>query len=83
MTKLLTLALISFASLALASCAGGSRVESASSDAVTVRHSVDSGSDASSQATRECQNFGKKARLRSTHSDSTSSQVSIYDCVAM
>ena len=83
MTKLHTLALAGFAALALAACAGGSHVESASSDAVTVRHSVDSGSDAGSQALTECQKFGKKARLRSTHSDSTTDQLSIYDCVAM
>jgi hypothetical protein len=81
MTKLPTLALIGFASIALTACAGGLKVESASSDAVTIRHSADR--DASAQATHECQNFGKKARLRSTHSDATSDQLSIYDCVPM
>ena len=83
MAKLHTLALAGFAALALASCAGGSHVESASSDAVTVRHSVDSSSEAQAQATHECQNFGKKARLRSNHTDSTTDQLSIYDCVPM
>jgi ABC-type glycerol-3-phosphate transport system substrate-binding protein len=81
MTKLRTLAMTGFAALALASCAGGMRVESASSDAVTIRHSPDR--DASAQALRECQNFGKKARLRSNHSDATTDQLSIYDCVPM
>jgi hypothetical protein len=81
MTKLSNLALAGFAALALAACAGGSHVESASSDAITVRHSVDSSSDAASQAAKECQNFGKKARLRSSHSDATTDQLSIYDCV--
>jgi hypothetical protein len=81
MTKLRTLALAGLSTLALASCAGGMRVESASSDAVTIRHSVDRNAD--SEATTQCQNFGKKARLRSTHSDSTTEQLSIYDCVAM
>jgi hypothetical protein len=83
MTKISSLALAGFAALALASCAGGSHVESASSDAVTVRHSTDSSSDALAQATHECQNFGKKARLRSSHSDATTQQLSIYDCVPM
>jgi ABC-type glycerol-3-phosphate transport system substrate-binding protein len=83
MTKLRTLALAAFASLVLAACAGGLHVVSASSDAVTIRHSPDRNSDAESRAMTECQNFGKKARLRSSHSDASTERFSIFDCVPM
>src|SRR3954466_8525061 len=63
-------ALAGFAAVALAACHGQMQVVSASSDAVTIRHTPDAGSAAERQAWAECQRFGKKERLRSSHSES-------------
>jgi hypothetical protein len=69
-------------SLGLAACAGPVEVVSASTDAVTVRHTADSGGEAERQAVNNCSRFGKRARLRSNHSEQGGGQVfTIYDCV--
>ena len=70
------------AAASLAGCAGGMNVESANSDTVTIRHSPDRGGDAEDKANSECDKFGKKAHLRSQHSDSRNESLAIFDCVA-
>lgn len=69
------------ATVSLAACAGGMNVESASSDSVTIRNSPDRAGDAATQANSECDKFGKKARLRSTHSESANNNLTIFDCI--
>jgi hypothetical protein len=68
------------AAVSLVGCAGGLEVVSASSDAVTIRASPDRDTD--SAANSECDKFGKKARQRSRHTESTNQNFVIYDCVA-
>lgn len=69
--------------LGLAACATGAvETVSASSDGVTVRHPAGYESSASQQAQAQCQNYAKKARLRSSH-DEGGRRFAIYDCVPM
>ena len=73
---------IALIALGLTACAGGVQVVSASSDAVMLKHSSDSGGEAARQAQDVCNNYGKKARFRTTHDDMGGGQrQTIYDCV--
>jgi len=65
--------------LALAACANYARVESTSTDGVTVAYPEGSASAAESLANDECRKYGKRAALRSVHANS-SEKMGIYDC---
>lgn len=77
-----SLAVAMGAALALSACAGNVNVTSAGSDGVTVRHAAGYESYASAEANDQCNVFGKKARLRSSHSEG-GDRFAIYDCVPM
>jgi uncharacterized protein YcfL len=81
--RAISFCLVSAAALALAACHGPVNVVSASSDAVVVRHTPDAGYAAEDQAQRYCAQYNKKARLRSTASEPTNEQLTIYDCVPL
>ena len=65
--------------LAVAACANYARVESTSTDGVTVMYPEGSSVAAESLAQDECRKYGKRAALRSTH-DRSSEKLGIYDC---
>ena len=83
MSRLRLIALAGLSAAALAGCHGQMQVVSANSDAVTIRHTPDAGGAAERQALAECQRYGKKERLRSTHSESTNESFTIWDCVPL
>jgi hypothetical protein len=76
-------AMAGFCTLALAACGGRMQVVSANSDAVTIRHTADAAGAAEREALNQCQRYGKKERLRSHHTDSTTETFSIWDCVPL
>jgi len=82
-SNLRMIALAGSAAIALAACHGHMQVVSASSDAVTIRHTPDAGGEAQRQALSECQRYGKKDRLRSSHSEGTNETFTIWDCVPL
>jgi hypothetical protein len=83
MKTLLSLSAAALLATGLAACAGGMNVQSASTDAVTIEHSVDRKSDATAQAEQLCGNYGKRARFRVSHDQPQNGyQYSIYDCIA-
>ena len=65
--------------LALAACANYARVDSTSTDGVTVLYPEGSSARAEALAQDECRKYGKRAALRSTH-DRSSEKLGIYDC---
>lgn len=81
--KLRAIAVAGFAAAALAACHGNMQVVSANSDAVTIRHTPDAGGAAERQALNECQRYGKKEKLRSSHSEATNESLTIWDCVPL
>lgn len=68
--------------IGVAACGGAVETVSAGSDGVTMRHVSGYEGAAGNQAQAECNNYGKKARLRSSHDDG-GRRFAIYDCVPM
>jgi hypothetical protein len=66
---------------ALAACAKEPRVESSTTDAVTVSYFEGESSAAEAKAREECSKYGKRARFRNTSSSSTGDRLGIYDCL--
>lgn len=67
----------------LAACHGPVNVVSVSSDAVVIRHTSDSGNVAADYAARYCAQYNKRARWRSSSSEPTNENLTIYDCVPL
>ena len=67
----------------VAACAGPVEVVSANSQVVTIRHTPDAAHKANDEAQRYCQQYNKMAHWRSTTSEPTSQEFTIYDCVPM
>ena len=63
----------------LAACANYARVESTSTDGVTVMYPEGSQARAAQLAEDECRKYGKRSSLRSTHTNSNE-KLSIFDC---
>jgi len=63
----------------LAACANYARVESTSTDGVTVMYPEGSQARAAQLAEDECRKYGKRASLRSTHANSNE-KLGIFDC---
>jgi hypothetical protein len=57
------------------------RVESTTTDAVTVSYFEGESSAAEAKAREECNKYGKRARFRNTQSGSTGERLGIYDCL--
>ena len=74
-------ALMLIAGIALAACAREVRVESSTTDVVTVKYFEGESSAAEAKAREECNKYGKRARFRNTSSGSTGERVGIYDCL--
>lgn len=68
--------------IALAGCGNSVEMVSAGSDGVTLRHLAGYEGSATNEANNQCNVYGKKARLRSSHDDS-GRRFAIYDCVPM
>lgn len=67
----------------LAGCAGPIQVVSANPQVVTIRHTADAGYKAEDYAQRYCRQYNKVAHWRTTTSEPTNQELSIYDCVPM
>ena len=67
------------AALVLAACSNYARVESSSTDGVTVMYPEGSQGRAAELAADECRKYGKRSALRSTHENSNE-KYGIYDC---
>lgn len=67
--------------LALAACSREPRVESSTTDVVTVKYFEGEQSVADAKAREECNKYGKRARFRNTSSSSTGDRLGIYDCL--
>jgi len=80
---LFRIAVVLAALTGLVACNGPVDVVSASSDAVTIRHTPDSGAEAADDAAKACSQYNKKARWRSTSAEPTNQQFTIYDCVPL
>jgi hypothetical protein len=65
----------------LAACASGPRVESSTTDVVTVSYFEGQSSAAESKARDECNRYGKRARFRNTTGGNTGERLGIYDCL--
>lgn len=71
------------AAVGLAACAGPVEVVSANPQVITIRHTADAGHRAEQEAQRYCRQYAKIAHWRSTTSEPTNQQFTIYDCVPM
>jgi len=71
------------AAIGLAACAGPVEVVSANPQVITIRHTPDAGYASQSEAQRYCAQYNKTAHWRSTASEPTNQELSIYDCVPM
>jgi hypothetical protein len=69
--------------IGLAACAGPIEVVSANSQVVTIRHTPDAGYASEDYAQKYCGQYNKMAHWRSTASEPTNQELSIYDCVPM
>jgi hypothetical protein len=74
-------ALVFLAGAALIACSREVRVESTTTDAVTVSYFEGESSAAEAKAREECNKYGKRARFRNTQSGSTGERLGIYDCL--
>ncbi len=72
---------LALTSAALTACAGPVEVMSASTDAVTVRHTADAGGSAQTEAVNRCAQYNKRAQLRNTQDDGNGRKVAIYNCI--
>jgi hypothetical protein len=69
--------------IGLAGCASPIQVVSANPQVVTIRHGADSRYVADNYAQQYCQQYNKAAHWRTTTSEPTNQQLSIYDCVPL
>ncbi|MBV8534510.1 MAG: hypothetical protein JO128_02895 [Alphaproteobacteria bacterium] len=69
--------------LALGACAGPVEVVSANPQVITIRHSPDARYQSDSEAQRYCGQYNKAAHWRTSNSEPTNQQLTIYDCVPM
>jgi ABC-type glycerol-3-phosphate transport system substrate-binding protein len=69
------------AAVMLAACAGEPRVDSSTTDVVTVKYFEGNAGAAESKARDECNRYGKRARLRNTTGQGTGDRMAIYDCI--
>lgn len=65
----------------LAACSSGPRVESSTTDVVTVSYFEGQSSAAESKAREECARYGKRVRFRNTTGSGTGERLGIYDCL--
>jgi hypothetical protein len=65
----------------LAACSSGPRVESSTTDVVTVSYFEGQGSSAEAKAREECNRYGKRTRFRTTTGGNTGERLGIYDCL--
>lgn len=82
-TRFVQVGLVLASMIGLAACAGPIEVVSANSQAVTIRHTPDSGYQSDSTAQQYCGQYNKAAHWRSTAAEPTNQELSIYDCVPM
>jgi hypothetical protein len=75
------LAVILVAGVVLAACAREVRVESSTTDVVTVKYFEGESSAAEAKAREECNKYGKRARFRNTQGGTTGERLGIYDCL--
>jgi hypothetical protein len=75
------IAIAVLASLLVVACARETRVESSTTDAVTVSYFEGEQSAAEGKAREECNKYGKRARFRNTAASSTGDRLAIYDCL--
>jgi hypothetical protein len=71
------------AMIGLAACAGPMEVVSANPQVITIRHTPDAGYQAQSEAQRYCGQYNKTAHWRTTQTEPTNQELTIYDCVPM
>ena len=69
--------------LALGACAGPVEVVSANPQVITIRHTPDARYQSDSEAQRYCGQYNKTAHWRTSNSEPTNQQLTIYDCVPM
>lgn len=65
----------------VSACASGPRVESSTTDVVTVSYFEGQSGAAESKARDECSRYGKRARFRNTTGGNTGERLGIYDCM--
>ncbi len=65
----------------LAACSSGPRVESSTTDVVTVSYFEGQSGAAESKARDECARYGKRVRFRNTSSSGTGERLGIYECL--
>jgi hypothetical protein len=73
--------LVFLAGAVLAACAREPRVESSTTDVVTVSYFEGESDAAAAKAREECNRYGKRARFRNTSGGSTGERLGIYDCL--
>ena len=81
--RVVTSGLILAVTLALAACAGPVEVVSANPQVITIRHTPDARYQSDSEAQRYCGQYNKTAHWRTSSSEPTNQDLSIYDCVPM
>lgn len=81
--KLFLFVALTLIGVGLIACAGPVETVSASSDATMMRYSAGSESDAAKRANDNCNQYGKKARQRSSHPEGDTRTTTIYDCVPL
>lgn len=65
----------------LVACSSGPRVESSTTDTVTVSYFEGQSGAAEAKARDECSRYGKRARFRNTTGGNTGDRLGIYDCL--
>jgi outer membrane murein-binding lipoprotein Lpp len=75
------IAMVVLASVLVVGCSHEPRVESSTTDAVTVSYFEGQQSSADAKAREECSKYGKRARFRNTSSSSTGDRFGIYECL--
>jgi len=71
------------AAIGLAACAGPVDVVSANPQVITIRHTPDARYQSDSEAQKYCGQYNKTAHWRTSSSEPTNQELSIYDCVPM
>lgn len=74
-------ALALLAAILLAACAREPRVQSSTTDVVTVRFFEGEQDAADKKASDECARYNKHSRLRTINTENTGDRVAIYDCL--
>ncbi len=69
--------------LALGACAGPVEVVSANPQVITIRHTADARYQSDSEAQRYCGQYNKTAHWRTSTSEPTNQELTIYDCMPM